>query len=460
MITRYDIEFENNNNVLIVNLDFYYEFSNFDYKEYTKNLKKEIEKIAKKNGARKVKIVIGSVILSTLILTPNYTIEGANNTFITNNTIKETIKELPTYEDIIIIDVSTEKEEVNNNIENNIPEKENNNVINTPIKNSINNTTKPKENVNNKLNNKVSNSFVNNGTNNLTDKKEDTSEKIENNTLAPKHEEPLKEIIDNKTYITLYRSNGSINELEINEYLIGVIASEMPASFNIEALKAQAIVARTYALKRISENKKLTDTVSTQSYKDNNELKIIWGNNFNKYYTKIKEAVMSTEDIVLMYNNNYIDAVYHSTSNGKTEDAINVWGNDIPYLKSVDSNTDINASSYKRDVSFSYEKLSNILNTPITKYSDFILERNSSGRINNVKINNIDIKGTTFRSLLSLRSTDFTIELTDEKIIITTFGYGHGVGMSQYGANGLANLGYSYEKILKHYYQGVTLKKI
>lgn len=455
MITRYDIEFENKNTVLIVNLDFYYEFSNFDYKEYAKNLKKEIEKIAKKNGARKVKIIIGGVLLSTLFLTPNYNIENNSNTFITNNTIKKTVNKFPIYEDIIIIDVSTSKEDINNNIENDILEKENNNIINTPT----NNIKKPKDNINNKLNNNLSNSFINNGLNNLVDKKENTSEKIENNIVAPK-EEQKNEIINNKTYVTIYRSNGSINELEINEYLIGVVGSEMPASFNIEALKAQAIVARTYALKRISQNKILTDTTSTQVYKDNDELRNIWKNDFNKYYEKVKNAVMATKGMVLMYNNNYIDAVYHSTSNGMTEDAIYVWGYSVPYLKSVESKTDMNASSYKREVTFTLEKLSSVLNTSITKDTTFILERNSSGRVSNVKVNDLEIKGTTFRALLGLRSTDFVIELNEETAKITTYGYGHGVGMSQYGANGMANKGYTFRDILNHYYQNISIKSI
>ena len=234
----------------------------------------------------------------------------------------------------------------------------------------------------------------------------------------------------------------------------------MPASFNIEALKAQAIVARTYALKRISENKILTDTLSTQVYKDNSELKNMWGNDFNKYYNKVKESVDSTKGIVMTYNNKYIDAVYHSTSNGKTEDAIYVWGNNIPYLKSVDSSFDKNVSSYERKKEMSLEEISNILDTNITKDTIFILERNTSNRVVNVKFNDIELTGTTFRSLLGLRSTDFTIELSDSSIIITTHGYGHGVGMSQYGANEMAKSGYNYENILTHYYKGITITKI
>lgn len=436
MITRYDIGFENKNIVLIVNLDFFYEFSNFDYKEKSKDLKKEIIKIANKNGAKKIKIVIGGVLLSTLLLLPNNTfIEDKPTSFITKDTIKESFNKIP--DEIIIIDVSKEENKVNNT---------QNQTINKPS-----NTTQT-------LNKPIKNQITSNPTN-VQDTKPNNP--IENENTKPTTNEIIKEEKDdNNIYVKIHRSNGSIISLELEEYLIGVVSSEIPASFNIEALKAQAVVARTYALKRTSEGKILTDTVSTQSYKDNNELKSIWGNNYDKYYNKVKNAVNSTKGIVITYNNKYIDAVYHSTSNGKTEDAIYVWGNDIPYLKSVDSSFDKNVSSYERKKEFSLEEISNILDTNITSDTLFILERNTSNRVTNIKFNDIEVSGITFRNLLSLRSTDFNIESKEKSIVITTYGYGHGVGMSQYGANEMAKLGYTYENILKHYYKNITIKKI
>lgn len=429
MITKYDVSYEKNGVTLIVNLDFYYEFADFDFKGYTKNLRKEIEKIAKKHNANKVKIIVGGILISTLLLTPtSLDNDYKTTTFITNNTIKDSFNEVP-YDDeeVIIIDVSTPKEDEKN--------EQTNNIINT----SSNKTETKEETITENI--KVENT---------TTKDEITSNIKEENT----------EEVDPNTYVSIHRSNGTTIKLELEEYLIGVVGSEMPASFNIEALKTQAVVARTYALKSISKNKILTDTTSTQVYKDNDELKKIWGNDFDKYYTKVKNAVMSTKGIVLMYNNDYIDAVYHSTSNGMTEDAIYVWGYDIPYLKSVESKTDVNVSSYKRETIISLEKLSNILNTTITKDTTFILERNSSGRVTNVKVNDLEINGTTFRNILSLRSTDFIIELTEDTAKITTYGYGHGVGMSQYGANGMANEGYTFKNILSHYYQNVIIKNI
>lgn len=423
MITKYYTEYEKNNTVLIVNLDFNYEIADFDFKGFAKNLKQEIINIAKRKNAKKVKIIMNGILISTLLLTPLSLENGYNdkNIFITNHTIKDNFNNADFEDDNI--------EEI---------KKEDNNIVsnkNTTISNKVNTSTETKKEISSIINN---------------------TEQLNKVAIETKPNEE----IDNNIYVTIHRSNGNIINLELEKYLIGVVGSEMPASFNIEALKAQAIVARTYALKKISQNKVLTDTTSTQVYKDNDELKNIWKNDFNKYYEKVKNAVMSTKGMVLMYKNNYIDAVYHSTSNGMTEDALYVWGYDIPYLKSVESKTDMNVSSYKREITFTLEKLSSILNTTITKNTQFILERNSSGRVSNVKVNDIEIKGTTFRTLLGLRSTDFVIELNEENAKITTYGFGHGVGMSQYGANGMANKGYTFKDILNHYYQNIFIKII
>ena len=436
MITKYNTEYEKDNIILIVNLDFNYEIADFNFKDFTKNLKEEIIDIAKRTNAKKVKIIMNGILISTLLLAPLSLENGYNdkNIFIKNNTIKDSFN-MTFLEKENIVGTSNQT---------NIKEKENTN------NNSITNTTIP-----NKVNTNTETKKDNAITASDTTIKNDTSKVNNTETKKETHEE-----IYNNIYVTVNRSNGNIIKLELEEYLIGVVSGEMPASFNIEALKAQAIVARTYALKRISQNKVLTDTTSTQVYKDNDELRNIWKNDFNKYYEKVKNAVMSTKGMVLMYNNNYIDAVYHSTSNGMTEDALYVWGYSVPYLKSVESKTDVNVSSYKREVTFTLEKLSSILNTPIIKDTTFILERNSSGRVTNVKVNDIEINGTTFRTLLNLRSTDFIIELNEETAKITTYGYGHGVGMSQYGANGMANKGYTYRSILNHYYQNTSIKSI
>jgi len=234
----------------------------------------------------------------------------------------------------------------------------------------------------------------------------------------------------------------------------------MPASFNTEALKAQALASRTYALKRISENKILTDTTSTQVYNDTNQLKKKWGSDYQKYYSKIKKAVEATKGEYITYDGKYIDALYHSTSNGNTEDAINVWNKNYPYLKSVSSKWDINASSYARTSNFTLDEFSKKLGINInTETKIEILDKTVGNRISKIKIGDREFTGIKVRELLGLRSTDFSIKIEGDKVVIDIKGYGHGVGLSQYGANGMAKEGYTYKEIIKHYYSGVSIQK-
>ena len=160
---------------------------------------------------------------------------------------------------------------------------------------------------------------------------------------------------------------------------MGVVGAEMPASFHNQALMAQAIIARTYALKANSKGQILSDNESTQSYKDNDELKSLWGSSYNAYYNKIKGAVISTKGMYLTYNGEYIDAVYHSTSNGKTEDSSNVWGNYFPYLVSVESPYDSLNPSFSQDKTITYQELSTKLNTDINIDTDFFIQSKTSG---------------------------------------------------------------------------------
>ena len=291
-------------------------------------------------------------------------------------------------------------------------------------------------------------------------KKETNINKVEN---IDKEENVVedKNNVYTKDLVTVFRSNGDIVKQELEEYLVNVLAAEMPANFNIEALKAQSVIARTYAKKIILSGKILTDTTSTQVYKDNNELKSMWGSNYNKYFEKIKSAVISTSGEVLKYKGELIDAVYHSTSNGMTEDSFNVWGNSFPYLKSVESNYDKNVKSFEKTIFLSYSKVSELLGISVNNTTCFnIFSRNLSGRVSEILVNDKSYSGIEFREKLSLRSADFKITKTDEGIEITTYGYGHGVGMSQYGANEMGKLGFSYKEILKHYYHGITFSSL
>jgi len=260
--------------------------------------------------------------------------------------------------------------------------------------------------------------------------------------------------------VSVYRGNGTVLTLSMNDYLIGVVASEMPASFPVDALKAQAIVARTYVKKKLKNGGILTDDVSTQVYKDESYLRSIWKQDFDFYYNKIQKAVLETDGMTVRYQGDYIEAIYHSTSNGKTEDAVHVWGNSVPYLTSVNSVWDQYAGTYLRTVEkdlFTIFQIFGInFQEPLTIE---VLSRNESGRISSIRVGNQSYTGVQFRNLLGLRSADFDIEIQDGKLFITTRGYGHGVGMSQYGAKGMAEAGYSYLQILSHYYPGTLVTK-
>ena len=428
MINSYELKDE----VLYIYLDFNYEFGSFT--SFGKNLRNELNNIIKNISAKKIKIIVNGLIISTLLISP----VKIND---------ETVNNIIYVKDLNISENSKLIEKLNNESSNIIIDN-NDVVINNISSNNSTNTKKEDNSIT--YNNTDSNKIIE--TESVETIKEETA--IKSNTCSP----IIDNLVDNNTYVTVNRSNGSIINIELESYLIGVVASEMPASFNTEALKAQAIVARTYALKRISEGKILTDTLSTQVYKDDNELRNMWGASFNTYYNKIKDAVNSTKGMYITYNGKYIDAVYHSTSNGYTEDAINVWGNDIPYLKSTESIWDKSASSYERTVTFTFSEFINKLGININKDSEINITRNNSNRVSLISIDSNTFDGITFRTKLGLRSTDFNIILHEDNIVITTYGYGHGVGMSQYGANGMANSGYNYKDILNHYYKDIKIE--
>lgn len=265
----------------------------------------------------------------------------------------------------------------------------------------------------------------------------------------------------NKLYINIKKDNKK-ERLLLEKYIIGVVSCEMPASFEIEALKAQALAARTFILSRYIKNNDYvvaTDT-SAQCYHDDKKLKSKWGKNYNKYYAKIKNVVYETAGKYLTYNGQAISALYFSMSNGYTENSENVFSSSKPYLKSVSSMWDSEINGFEQNITFNSSDFLKKLKIEATKIDSIkILERYSTNRVKMIKVNKNTFSGTEFRNLLGLRSTDFEIEYRNEKIYITTKGYGHGVGMSQYGANSLAKLNYDYEYILKYYYKNVEISK-
>lgn len=251
---------------------------------------------------------------------------------------------------------------------------------------------------------------------------------------------------------------GEIKNIELEDYIVGVVAGEMPASFNEEALKAQAIASRTYAMYKMKNSNGTYDLVTdktNQVYITEDKMKSLWQENFDYYFEKIKKAVYDTKDLIMTYNGDIILSLYFARSNGKTEDAIAVFGSNEEYLKSVESPEE-NLTS---EVTISKDKFCNKLNISCDAINISNVLKSSSGRINSLNINGKTFKGTEIRTLFDLKSTDFDISIGSE-IKFVTKGYGHGVGMSQYGANKLAQNGKNYEEILKHYYQNINIEKI
>lgn len=266
--------------------------------------------------------------------------------------------------------------------------------------------------------------------------------------------------------VRIKRSDGNIQVMNMEDYLIGVVSAEVPISFEEEALKAQAVAARTYAMKQIENSKNreydVTDDVMSQVYQDDYKLKEKWKDNYEENINKIKKCVLDTQGEYITYDDKIIYAFFFSTSNGKTEDNKNVFGQDLPYLKVVDSSFDENeTSTFLSTKEFSMQEFYQKLQLDYSETLNITdINKTESGRISSLKVNGVEFKGRDFQNKLSLRSTDFEIKINDKNITITTKGYGHGVGMSQYGANALAKQNKTYEEILKYYYQGTKIKKL
>lgn len=279
----------------------------------------------------------------------------------------------------------------------------------------------------------------------------------------------LKSEIIGDTYTDVCNPETEIiEELGLEEYIKGVVAAEMPVSFEKEALKAQAVAARTYALRRLQGKEGIDKEEIAQAYLSEKELKERWGEKYLIYKSKIDAAVEETEGEIMTYEDEIIEAVFHSTSAGYTENSENLWNEEKPYLKSVESKQDEKAPDYIVKTIFENDaivakleqKYSDIVitNAPILQQIQ-VIKRSEAGYIMQIQIGNKIFTGNEIRVLLGLRSTNFTVNQKDNKVTITTRGYGHGIGMSQYGANYMAQDGKNYKEILKHYYQGIDIVK-
>lgn len=283
---------------------------------------------------------------------------------------------------------------------------------------------------------------------------------------------------ENERYFNIF--NIHTNEVEkvlVGDYLKGVVAAEMPVNFHIEALKAQAIAAHTYALNLINKTNGLAngadfsnDPNIYQAYLNVEQAQKKFGNKFDEYWNKISQAVDEVSDKVVVYDNQLITAVFHSTSGGKTESSQNIWGGNLPYLQPVESIGDKNSPNYNTKQSFQSSQVEKILKNkfssislPEEKQNWFnITSRSNSDTVLEASVGGQIFSGDEIRNLFKLKSANFYVNYDNgtDQFIFDTYGYGHGIGMSQYGADYLAQQGYTYEQILTHYYQGTSVLEI
>ncbi len=269
---------------------------------------------------------------------------------------------------------------------------------------------------------------------------------------------------DTRQQIAVMMDDGSIEKMDLENYLICVVLREMPASFETEALKAQSVVARTYALRRCNGGEKhveaavCTDANCCQGYCTAEQYIADGGS--QESVEKVKSAVEATEALVLIYNGTLIDATYFSCSGGKTEDAKAVWGAEVPYLKSVDSPGEENVDRYVDTVTFDKEEFASLLGIQLAEKEQVTIGKityTNGGGVDTIKVCDKTFNGTQFRKKLSLRSTAFLISVVGQTVSVTTKGFGHRVGMSQYGADAMAVCGATFPQILAHYYTGTQL---
>ena len=305
--------------------------------------------------------------------------------------------------------------------------------------------------------------------------KNDTNDNLKNAT-----EEIQMIDYDYKQYDTiklLHADTGEIEELPLDTYLLGVVSAEMPANFEQEALNAQALVARTYTIYSIVHNNGkhgdadiCDDSGCCQAWISKEDRMARWDEaERENNWRKIEIAVNTTAGKIITYNGEVIDAFFHSNSGGTTEAPVNVWGGtNYPYLQSVETAGEDAYSQYSSEVVITKEELKNKI---LEKHADFsidysqsdciqILEYTESGRVKTIKIGNLNLSGVEVRTLLGLRSANFEVSIDGDNIKFSVKGYGHGVGMSQTGADSMAKQGSNYEEIVKHFYTGVEIMEM
>ncbi|SNZ04546.1 stage II sporulation protein D [Terribacillus aidingensis] len=289
----------------------------------------------------------------------------------------------------------------------------------------------------------------------------------ERTATAMEQEKQVKETANVAVEVSRTASN-TVETVPLETYVMRVVASEMPADFELEALKAQAVAARTFVVRHMEDHQaeepeaiEVSDTVSHQVYKNDEELRRTWGKEYDKKMEKLTKAVEATSGEILTYQGEPITPSFFSTSNGFTENAEDYWENALPYLKSVASPWDKQSPKFADQKIFEITEVEKLLGVTINPNEPpGNLKRTDSQRVAEVEIGGKQFTGRDVRQKLELKSTDFTISMKDGHLIFETKGYGHGVGMSQYGANGMAGEGKSYQDILTHYYTDTEISKL
>lgn len=285
--------------------------------------------------------------------------------------------------------------------------------------------------------------------------------------VEEKEERTVQEIIVHRQSEPSFDASITVNveiqnqptTMDLHAYLVGVLMGEMPASFELEALKAQTVAARTYTLRRLEAGGILSDDPAVcQAYTDPATALEKWGENWGTYLEKLEQAVTETDGQVLTFNGKLITATYFSCSGGKTESAQAVWGGEVPYLVSVESPGEESASAYESLVEIPMEQFLTALEVSSPNLS--AVTYTQGGGVDTITIGGKTFGGTALRSLLNLRSTLFTMEITSDSVIFHVQGYGHRVGLSQYGAQAMAEAGSTHEEILKWYYTGVEIETL
>ena len=271
----------------------------------------------------------------------------------------------------------------------------------------------------------------------------------------------------------LHKDTDEVEEVSLDEYITNVVSAEMPVTYDLEALKAQAIVARTYTIYKITSSKKHENadicdkSTCCQAWISKEDRLKKWDEDKEKEsWNKIVQAVNETVGKIITYEGKPINAFFHANSGGKTQVPFYVWrGTGYPYLQVVETSGEENYSGYKSEAKFTKKEfIENVKKEHEDFKIDFkekdcikITKRDESDRVVTVKIGNLNLSGVETRTLLGLRSANFTVEIQEDNILFKVTGYGHGVGMSQTGADALAKKGKKYEEIIKHFYVGVEI---